>query len=361
MRRVRPLALALVAATLSAAGAAVPAVAAAQSLLYRPPNLSGTWVPAGGVLQFNFLHRFALAPAPTHKVNNFPTLVFALGLGHDLAVGTHYATNSFTVRTTPRPNEIELFARLRLGVDEGKPGVSVSLTPAYNFAARSVDGELGLDVTTGPFTLSAAARGFQKPFGTAGAGAGAAGGLSFRLNEFVALGGDVGAMLGEDSSVAWSAGISVVIPGSPHTFSLHASNSKSTTLQGASFAPDFASGKVTYGFEFTIPIHFNRFAPWFSRRERAIPVNGPFMNAAAQIAVREYRFAADSVVINAGQSIGWTNHDDVAHTVTFDAGEVAGSGELAANGSFVATFARPGVYRYHCTPHPMMKGVVVVR
>ena len=39
---------------------AVPAVAA-QSLLYRPPNLGGTWVPPGGVLQFNFMHRFFVA------------------------------------------------------------------------------------------------------------------------------------------------------------------------------------------------------------------------------------------------------------------------------------------------------------
>src|SRR5882724_13717705 len=45
-----------------------------QSLLYRPPNLGGTWVPDPGVVQFNFVHRFYVADAAgAHKVTNFPT------------------------------------------------------------------------------------------------------------------------------------------------------------------------------------------------------------------------------------------------------------------------------------------------
>ena len=42
----------------------------AQSLLYRPPNLGGTWVPDAGVVQFNFLHRFYVFPGPSHFVEN---------------------------------------------------------------------------------------------------------------------------------------------------------------------------------------------------------------------------------------------------------------------------------------------------
>src|SRR5213080_987549 len=52
----------------------------AQSLLYRSPNLSGTWVPDAGVVQFNFLHRFYYTPAPSKSVINFPTLTLAVGL-----------------------------------------------------------------------------------------------------------------------------------------------------------------------------------------------------------------------------------------------------------------------------------------
>ena len=52
----------------------------AQSLLFRSPNLAGTWVPEAGVVQFNFLHRFYVGGAPTHSVVNFPTFTLAVGL-----------------------------------------------------------------------------------------------------------------------------------------------------------------------------------------------------------------------------------------------------------------------------------------
>jgi plastocyanin len=175
---------------------------------------------------------------------------------------------------------------------------------------------------------------------------GFAGGASVRLNDYIALDGDVGTLVDAGRDAAWSAGISFVIPGSPHTFSLHAGNSASATIQGASFGV----GVVTYGFEFTIPIHFSRFAPWFAKKERAVEVN-----------VRDYRFGADSLVIGAGQSVGWINHDAVAHTVTFETSGPPPSGSIAARGTHVVTFTRPGVYRYHCEPHPTMKGVVIVR
>ena len=350
MRAVRQCLLAVLAA------GAVPA-AAAQSLLYRPPNLGGTWVPAGGVLQFNFLHRFSVAPAPSHKVTNYPTFTFALGLGHSLALGTRYATSSTLVPGNTKPNEFELYGRIRLGAAEGEQGVSLAVTPAYNTAAQSVDGEVALDFTKGIFTLSAAGRAMSDARGEGEARFAAAGGASLRINDYIALDGDVAQMFGTDGDPAWSAGLSFVIPGSPHTFSLHASTSTSTTIQGSSLN----AGTIIYGFEFTIPIHFSRFAPWFAKKDKVI-WGGEFMNTAtARVEMREFSFRADSVVITAGQSVGWINRDEVAHTVTFESGGVQSSGDMAAGGTFVAAFPRPGVYRYHCAPHPNMKGVVVVK
>lgn len=243
-----------------AAGFGVPV--AAQSLIYRPPNLSGTWVPEGGVLQFNFMHRFAVADSTgSHKVTNFPTFTFALGLGHGLSLGTHYTSNSLLINTPYRPNEFELFARWRLGAAEGTKGLALSVTPAYNTAARSVDGEAALDYTAGPVTVSGAVRVLSKAFGLGGSEAAVAGGATVRLNDYIALTGDVASYVTVDTSVAWSAGLAFVIPGSPHTFSFHASKASSNTIQGSSFG----FSRVIYGFEFTIPIHFSRFAPWFSK------------------------------------------------------------------------------------------------
>jgi plastocyanin len=352
MRLLRPLGLGALALSI------VVPVLAGQSLLYRPPNLGGTWVPPGGVLQFNFMHRFYVtSSAASNKVINYPTFTFALGLGHDLTLGTHYATNSSLVDTTPaRPNEFELYGRFHLGADEGTNGIAIGITPAYNTAARSVDVEVSVDYTAGRLTVSGAGRAFQKAFGTSEGDGAVAGGLTLRLNNYVSLGGDVAKLLGSDSAAAWSAGLNFVIPGSPHTFSLHASNAISNTIQGASSA----FSNVTYGFEFTIPIHFSRFAPWFGKGARP-PANVPVSTAAATVTMRRLKFAADSVEIRAGQSVRWVNQDMVDHTVTFEQPGPTSSGMMRTNGTFIARFEEPGVYRYHCSPHPDMRGVIIVK
>src|SRR3989442_7250942 len=97
---------------------AAPPVAtllAAQSLLYRPPNLGGTWVPDGGVVQFNFLHRFYVFPGPSHFVENHPTFTLAAGFGHGMTLGGRFATKSLagTGAGAQSSNETEVYARWR--------------------------------------------------------------------------------------------------------------------------------------------------------------------------------------------------------------------------------------------------------
>lgn len=74
--------------------AALPHDAMAQSLLERPPNLSGNWAGNPGTLYFNFIHRFRASDAPERKVSNYPTFLVAAGLPYRLLVGFNYATNS---------------------------------------------------------------------------------------------------------------------------------------------------------------------------------------------------------------------------------------------------------------------------
>ena len=336
---------------------AVAAPLGAQSLLYRPPNLGGTWVPDGGVVQFNFVHRFYVADASgAHKVTNFPTFTFALGLGHDLAIGTHYGTNSLVVQNPFRPNETEVYARWRVIGAEGKDGFAVSLTPAYNFAAHSADGELGVDYTMGRLTLSGAARGMSKAFGIDTARAAFAGGATARLTDYIALSADVGSFVSPTVRAAWSVGLDFVIPGSPHTFSFQASNATTSTIEGNSIG----FSKMLYGFEFTIPLHLKRFSPWFHGRPKPVTLGAPAGTpVAAEIQISSLKFATDTVKISAGQAVRWVNGDPVEHTVTFDT--EPGSPLIPPNASYIRRFDKPGTYAYHCTPHPFMKGVVVVK
>jgi plastocyanin len=337
---------------------AAAAPLAAQSLMYRPPNLGGTWVPEPGVVQFNFVHRFYVANAAgLHKVTNFPTFTFALGLGHDVAIGTHYGTNSFVVPCPPcRPNETELYGRWRVMGAEGKEGFAVSVNPAYNFATHSADGELSVDYTIGRLTVSGAARGMTKAFGVDTARAAFAGGAAARLTDYIALSADVGSFVSPTVRAAWSVALNVVIPGSPHTFSLQASNATTSTIEGNSMG----FSKMLYGFEFTIPLHLKRFAPWFHGASPAAVPPAAVAGVAADVRMSTYKFAADSLTIGAGQAVRWINNDPVDHTVTFDGAE-PGSPNIPAHGTFIHRFDRPGVYRYHCTPHPFMKGVVIVK
>src|SRR2546423_10938035 len=329
----------------------------AQSLLYRPPNLGGTWVPDPGVVQFNFVHRFYVADAAgAHKVTNFPTFTFAVGLGHDLAIGTHYGTNSLVVQNPYRPNETEVYARWRVIGAEGREGFAVSLNPAYNFAAHSADGELSVDYNIGRLTLSGAARGMTKAFGIDTARAAFAGGATARLTDYIAVSADVGSFVSPTVRAASSVAPNVLSPGSPHTFSFQASNATTSTLEGNSIG----FSKMLYGFEFTIPLHLKRFAPWFHGKPRPSAVGDVSAPVAATVRLAAYKFATDTVTIAAGQAGRWVHDDPVEHTWTFDGAE-PGSPPIPANGSFVHRFDRAGRYAYHCTPHPFMKGVVIVK
>lgn len=344
-------------ALVSAALVSLAAPVAAQSLVYRSPNLGGTWVSDPGVLQFNFVHRFYVAPAGgNNKVTNFPTFTFAAGVARGFGVGLHYGSNSQLVLTPDyRPNEIELYARWRPVGIEGQDGLVVALTPAYNGAARSLDGEASADWTAGAVTVSGAARYISKLSGVSGeTDVALAAGATFRLNRYVALSGDFTKLLSHDTTAAWSAGLAFVIPGSPHTFSLHASKALMNTIQSGSIG----GPEVLYGFEFTVPLHLSRFAPWF-RKSASPSRSSANSDGTPEIRITGFKFP-ETLSVAAGQTVRWINDDAVDHTITFDGGEGT-SPPIGQGGVFTHTFARAGTYTYHCTPHPFMKGTIVVR
>lgn len=332
----------------------------AQSLLYRSPNLSGDWVPDAGVVQFNFVHRFYVASSPSHAIINFPSFVFAVGTGRNIGFGYRFATKS-PIQNGSSSNESELYARWRfLGQHEGPDGLAVSVSPAYNFLAKSFDAEVAADWTKGPITVLGAVRELTKPFGGSGAQTALAGGVVLRINPYIALAGDFSKLLGGDTAAAWSAGIHVGIPGSPHTFALQVTNVTSNTYQGGSRGVRSGPFNRLYGFEFTIPVHVSRFGAWFHPTRSADVALGVTGTAAANVYVSALKFPTDTTRVSAGEIVRWTNGDPLDHTITFD-GEGATSGPLPTRGSYAVRFDRAGTYTYHCTPHPFMKGVVVVR
>jgi plastocyanin len=336
----------------------------AQSLLYRSPNLSGAWVPDAGVLQFNFLHRFWVTPSVSgspHTVINFPTFTLAVGLPARLTLGMRYATHA---TSGSGANETELYGRWRHEFG-GDRAFAIAVSPAYNTAAKSVDGEVSADWTAGPVTLLGAVRGMTKAYGVDTARVALAGGAVVRINSYVGVSGDIASLLSTRAGekAAWSAGLVFSIPNSPHTFSLHASNVNVNTIQGSSKKTATISNKPIYGFEFTIPLHLSRFRPWFHKSPATPAVTGDVgASVAATVTISAMKFRGDTIEIAAGQAVRWNNADPLAHTIAFDPATGESSSELILpNGGYVHRFAKPGIYAYSCTPHPFMKGVVVVK
>ena len=336
--------------------------AAAQSLLERPPNLSGAWTGAPGTLHFNFVHRFAASDGDERKVTAVPTFLVAGSLPARTMLGLSYSTNS--ALAAGHPNEWELFGRwLGLSQDQGAP-LDAGVQVGWNDASEGMDAELSLARRVGRLRVMAAGRSLSELAGDGERRIAIAGGASLRLATFLALAADVAALndarAGEET--AWSAGVQLAIPQTPHTLSLQASNAPTTSLQGASRAGD----DVRYGFEFTIPLTLRRYLGAPPRVRPAPPVaamaspSAPASGDTVRTTIRNLAYAQPALEITAGTTVTWTNADPLAHTVTAADGSFD-SALIQPSRSWSHTFTQPGTYDYSCTPHPFMKATVVVR
>ena len=328
--------------------AVLPAAVAGQSALERPPNISGGWTGTPGTIQFNFTHRFGVTDAPLRKVTSSPTFLLSYGIADPLSLGFTYATSSDVAPAFP--NEWEAFARY--AVVPGRLAVQVD----YNQAAKSVDGEVTLRHTAGALHLMAVGRAFSNGYASDTERYAVGGGMSFKLSRWFALAGDVSSLLDKRAGeeVAWGAGLQIAIPYSPHTLSLQVTNTNTATLQGSSRGID----RVRGGFEFTIPFTLSRY---FGRKRAAPGGNGGVeAENATRAEIRGNAFTPSRIEITSSTTIRWTNNDQVVHTVTADDGSWD-SGPIEPGASWSHTFTSSGDFSFHCTPHPFMRGVVVVR
>jgi plastocyanin len=89
---------------------------------------------------------------------------------------------------------------------------------------------------------------------------------------------------------------------------------------------------------------------------------GPGVGGSTLIAIRDFSFQANEVTVKAGSSVTWVNCEPAgteSHTTHNDQG-VWQSPLLAPGETFTQVFATPGVFPYHCDPHPFMLGTVRV-
>lgn len=81
----------------------------------------------------------------------------------------------------------------------------------------------------------------------------------------------------------------------------------------------------------------------------------------AEVEIRDFKYIPQEITVKAGTTVRWINKESRQyHSVWF---EKAGDPEAPyffPGESFERSFDEPGVYPYHCGPHPEMTGVVTV-
>lgn len=85
--------------------------------------------------------------------------------------------------------------------------------------------------------------------------------------------------------------------------------------------------------------------------------------ATKHVPISSYKFKPSTVTIAPCTTVIWTNKDMDNHSVTSDRGshKIFDSGQMDNGRSFKITFKSAGTFRYHCSYHAFMKGVVIVR
>ena len=80
---------------------------------------------------------------------------------------------------------------------------------------------------------------------------------------------------------------------------------------------------------------------------------------AAEVAIQDFEFRPQTVGVEVGGSVTWTNEDAAPHHATADDGAFD-TGTLQPGESATVTFEDPGTFPYFCEIHPFMQGEVQV-
>ena len=77
-----------------------------------------------------------------------------------------------------------------------------------------------------------------------------------------------------------------------------------------------------------------------------------------KVTIDNFTFTPAELIVKVGDTVTWTNHDDIPHTVV-SAGKFR-SKAMDTDNSFSFTFTSAGDYKYFCSLHPHMSGMIKV-
>ena len=92
----------------------------------------------------------------------------------------------------------------------------------------------------------------------------------------------------------------------------------------------------------------------------ALAMAAPAFAQDTTIAIKDFKFMMMDATVTPGSTVTWKNLDEEPHTVTSETG-LFKSGGLDTNESFAFKFEKPGTYKYRCSIHPQMVGIITVK
>ena len=78
------------------------------------------------------------------------------------------------------------------------------------------------------------------------------------------------------------------------------------------------------------------------------------------VAIADFLFGPEKLVVKTGQTVSWTNVDDSPHQVTVQGESTLRTPVVLKGQSTTLTFEYPGTYGYICGLHPTMRGTIEV-
>jgi plastocyanin len=77
-----------------------------------------------------------------------------------------------------------------------------------------------------------------------------------------------------------------------------------------------------------------------------------------KVTIDNFTFTPAELKLKVGDTVTWTNHDDIPHTVV-SAGKFR-SKTMDTDNTYSFTFTSAGDYKYFCSLHPHMTGMIKV-
>lgn len=87
----------------------------------------------------------------------------------------------------------------------------------------------------------------------------------------------------------------------------------------------------------------------------------PARAATKDVAIRNLAYDPSTVTVAPGDSVTWTNHDELNHTVTGENDLTLQSGTMVKGRQYTKAFLTAGTFTYRCDFHQAMRGTVVVQ